>query len=154
MGRDLLNLGNLGMSMGNLSRLHSNPFGNPALYPFSKKPVLSFPRKSPGMKPDRRQHMHPEEEETEKEQTEEITEQYEEDGGMSEDQTAEEIGKSSEETGRCRERRMPDGKPAASSINLQEAVVWAEILGDPVSRKRRKTRMRQGYGNQGYAGRR
>lgn len=40
------------------------------------------------------------------------------------------------------------------SLNLQEAVVWAEILGDPVSRKRRKKRAGQLYGNQGYVGRR
>lgn len=42
--------------------------------------------------------------------------------------------------------------PAAfrpQSVNLQEAVIWAEILGEPVSRKRRRRRVKNQYGNQG-----
>lgn len=47
-----------------------------------------------------------------------------------------------------------DSERDVSSMNLQKAIVWAEILGEPVSRKRRKKRMGQLYGDQGYAGRR
>jgi hypothetical protein len=47
-----------------------------------------------------------------------------------------------------------DARRQQPAMTLQEAVVWAEILGDPVSIKRRKKRMGQIYGNQGYAGRR
>lgn len=36
---------------------------------------------------------------------------------------------------------------------LQRAIVWAEILGDPVSVRRRKKRVNQFYGNQGNANR-
>lgn len=37
------------------------------------------------------------------------------------------------------------------TIELQEAVLWAEILGEPVSKKRRRRRIEQIYGNQSYA---
>lgn len=38
--------------------------------------------------------------------------------------------------------------------NLEEIIVWSEIIGDPVSVKRRKQRNERRYGYQGYAGRR
>lgn len=38
--------------------------------------------------------------------------------------------------------------------DLKQAVLWAEILGDPVSVKRRKRRSEKLHGYQGYAGRR
>lgn len=41
-----------------------------------------------------------------------------------------------------------------SAEQLQDRVMWAEILGEPVSVKRRKKRMEQIYGNQGHAYRR
>lgn len=41
-----------------------------------------------------------------------------------------------------------------NAMNLQEAVLWAEILGEPVSKKRRRERMEKVYGNSGYVGRR
>lgn len=40
-----------------------------------------------------------------------------------------------------------------SREELQEAVIWAEILGEPLAKRRRRERMRQYYGNQGYVGR-
>lgn len=38
-----------------------------------------------------------------------------------------------------------------NTVDLQQAVLWSEILGDPVSRKRRKKRVNQLYGNQSNA---
>ena len=43
---------------------------------------------------------------------------------------------------------------APAPINLQEAVVWAEILGEPVSKRRRRRRVSWQDGNQGNADRR
>jgi hypothetical protein len=40
------------------------------------------------------------------------------------------------------------------AVNLQDAMAWAEILGDPVSKKRRRRRVSQQYGNQGNVNRR
>ena len=44
-------------------------------------------------------------------------------------------------------------KPEDTGMNLQEAVVWSEILGEPVCRKNRRRRRARSYGNRGYAGR-
>ena len=41
-----------------------------------------------------------------------------------------------------------------SAEYLQNRMIWAEILGEPVSVKRRKKRVEQLYGNQGHAYRR
>ena len=38
-------------------------------------------------------------------------------------------------------------------ISMEEAMMWSEILGEPVCKKRRRKRMEQRYGNQGYADR-
>jgi len=38
-------------------------------------------------------------------------------------------------------------------ISLEEAIMWSEILGEPLSKKRRRKRMEQRYGNQGYVNR-
>lgn len=46
------------------------------------------------------------------------------------------------------------GAGNTSARSLQEAVIWAEVLGDPVSRRRRKKRVNQLYVNQGNASRR
>lgn len=43
---------------------------------------------------------------------------------------------------------------SGSYPNLEEIIVWSEIIGDPVSVKRRKQRNERRYGYQGYAGRR
>lgn len=59
-----------------------------------------------------------------------------------------------EEKETWRGSKAPETLAQKPSLDLQEAVVWSEILGDPVSRKRRKKRMGQLYGNQSYAGRR
>lgn len=40
---------------------------------------------------------------------------------------------------------------ACSAEQLRQAVVWAEILGEPTAKKRRRARERQRYGNQGNA---
>ena len=40
--------------------------------------------------------------------------------------------------------------PKEAPMNLAQAMAWAEVLGEPVSRKRRRKRMEM-YGNQGYA---
>ncbi len=48
-------------------------------------------------------------------------------------------------------KKQEEGVP---QISLAEAVIWSEILGDPISVRRRKKRMERFYGNQGYAGRR
>jgi hypothetical protein len=40
------------------------------------------------------------------------------------------------------------------AVNLQDAMAWAEILGDPVSKKRRRRRVSQQYGNQSNVNRR
>lgn len=51
-------------------------------------------------------------------------------------------------------------QPQAAGANrlkpeqLGQAILWSEILGDPVFRKRRRKRMSQQYGNQGDAYRR
>lgn len=37
------------------------------------------------------------------------------------------------------------------TMNLDELMMWKEILGEPLSKKRRKKRMEQRYANQGYA---
>lgn len=42
-------------------------------------------------------------------------------------------------------------QPLKDQAYLQQAVLWAEILGDPVSKKRRKKRIGQLYGNQSNA---
>jgi hypothetical protein len=39
------------------------------------------------------------------------------------------------------------GSEQPLAINLSDAVVWAEILGEPVCRKHRRKRMGQQYGN-------
>lgn len=46
--------------------------------------------------------------------------------------------------------KLPNGQ----YVNLAEAMVWTELLGEPAYRKRRRKRMEQQYGNQGYADRR
>ena len=40
---------------------------------------------------------------------------------------------------------------ADNSCWLEEVMMWSEILGEPLSKKRRKKRMEQRYANQGYA---
>lgn len=58
------------------------------------------------------------------------------------------------------EQKEPEKEPAVHKFSgksreeLQEAVIWAEILGEPLAKRRRRERMRQYYGNQGYVGRR
>lgn len=37
-----------------------------------------------------------------------------------------------------------------ATMSLKDTIVWAEILGEPVSKKRRRKRMER-YGDQGYA---
>lgn len=46
------------------------------------------------------------------------------------------------------------GLQVKEPTSLQEAILWAEILGEPVSVRRRKKRVNQCYGNQGNAYRR
>lgn len=61
---------------------------------------------------------------------------------------AEQIAMGEEEpSSRKREESVP-------RFSMAEAIVWSEILGDPVSVRRRKKRMERFYGNQGDAGRR
>ena len=52
------------------------------------------------------------------------------------------------------EIRQTKTQDSFRKMELRDAVVWAEILGDPVSRKRKKSRMERGYGNQSYDHRR
>lgn len=48
------------------------------------------------------------------------------------------------------EKNAPLDVVQSSHVNLREAVRWSEILGEPVSKRRRKRRL-DSYGNQGYA---
>lgn len=42
----------------------------------------------------------------------------------------------------------------SAGLDLRQAILWSEILGDPISVKRKKRRMEHLYGNQGYDRRR
>ena len=69
-------------------------------------------------------------------------------GRLEQQAAAMQAGKSAQQEVSGKEWQVKD--PAA----LQEAIVWAEILDDPVSVKRRKRRVNQYYGDQGNAYRR
>lgn len=173
-----IDLWKLGMGMRNPGGLRSNSFLNPVQNPFSAGNVwlsdlkLSGKKlyKGSGKKSDHRSNKQSDKQSDEKsdkgsdhrfykESDQKTEKRYD---GKTDAETTDELFENrleeKSETAEGKEARKrskaPETLEQKSSMNLQEAVVWAEILGDPVSRKRRKKRTGQLYGNQGYAGRR
>ena len=92
---------------------------------------------------------------------------YEEDDGVTESRRTVNFGHigqqeltPAEECGQCdpADTCRTSGESMQETVSrqpdLKQAVLWAEILGDPVSVKRRKRRSEKLHGYQGYAGRR
>ena len=147
MGRYLMNLG---MGMGDLARLRSNPYVLPALNPGMNPIAMKLA--SPKKPKKKNKKAEPEKDKVHCPEEEILSE---EESGAAEAETAED--ENVEVQTPAAALPVPLGGTVTEknpSMSLQEAVVWAEILGEPVSRKRRKKRMGQLYGNQGYAGRR
>lgn len=157
-----IDLWKFGMNMRNPGMFRSNSFLNPLQNSFSVMNVRLSSLKPAGKKPDGRsdkrldQRTDKSPDERAEIRLEKKSDRKPDTGAADEhyenqlEEKAEEL--ETKEAGK--ERRAPVTLERKPAIDFQEAVVWAEILGDPVSRKRRKKRMGQLYGDQGYAGRR
>lgn len=165
MGMDLWKLG---MNMRNPGGLRSNSFLNPLQNSFSTGNMWSSNLKLPGKRPDKSAKKRADKStETSTDTGTETSSDASTDTGSSWERDAEAVEElyedqmeegleAFEEEETKKGSKVPEilTREQKPSLDLQEAVAWAEILGEPAYRKHRKKRMGQLYGNQSYAGRR
>ena len=70
--------------------------------------------------------------------------------GYQKKRPGEDLSISGMQTGSC-VQKISDMVRTGNREELQKAILWSEILGEPVSKKRRRRRVNQYYGNQGHA---